>query len=37
MQKLLKSAELREEGSQFVEVEKRHGDIFGVSAHVDDL
>lgn len=37
MQKLLKSAELWEEGGQFVEVVKRHGNIFGVSAHIDDL
>lgn len=37
MQKLLKSAELWEEGGQFVEVVKRHSNIFGVSAHIDDL
>lgn len=37
MQKLLKSADLWEEGGQFVEVVKRHCNIFGVSAHIDDL
>lgn len=37
MQKLRKSAELWEEGGQLVEVVKGHGDVFGVSAHVDDL
>lgn len=37
VQKLLKRVELWEEGGQFVEVVKRHGDIFGVSAHIDDL
>lgn len=37
MQKLSECAELWEEGGHFVEVVKRHSDIFGVSAHVDDL
>lgn len=37
MQKLLKSADLWEEGGQFVEVVKRHCNIFGVSAHIEDL